>query len=98
MKTSKFQNPFILAHIAALVLAVPLTVLLALTYAFTQFMPYRVVIWIIYIVLFVLSNLFAALALKRIGQSPFLALTGFLMGLFPLIIYAVLPDKSSPAA
>ena len=98
MTKSKFKNPLIIAHIAALVLMIPLIILLTLTYSFRELSHFRAMAMITFVALFALSNLMAGLALRRIGQSPWLALSGFVMGLIPLILYAVLPDKSSPAA
>lgn len=46
-----------------------------------------------FLAIYSLSNLLGGLALKRIGHSPWLGLTGFAMGLVPLILYLALPER-----
>jgi hypothetical protein len=98
MSANKFKNPFIIAHILALVLMIPLVIFLTLTYSLLELSAFRTAAMIAFVTVFILSNLLAGLAFRRIGQSPWLALPGFIMGLIPLILYAVLPNKSSSAA
>jgi cyanate permease len=98
MKLNRFKNPLILAHIAGLVLSLPLTVFLALTYAYRELAHYQSITMAVFILLYLVTNIFAALAFRKIGQSPLFAFTALVMGLIPLILYAVLPDKSPASA
>jgi len=98
MKPNRFKNPLILAHITGFVLSVPLIVFLTLTYAMSQLSPYRAIAMAAFVLLYVVTNVLAGLAFRRIGQSPLFAFTALIMGLIPIILYAVLPDKSSSAA
>ncbi len=98
MKPSRFKNPLILAHIGGLVISVPLTVCLALTYAYRELAHYQSITMAVFILVYLVTNIFAALAFRKIGQSPFFAFTALVMGLIPLVLYAVLPDKSHTSA
>ncbi|WP_243385031.1 hypothetical protein [Geothrix alkalitolerans] len=98
MTISKYKQPFFIAHLVGLVVTLFLTFGLTFVYMFGELAPYKGIAMAIFSLGFALTNLMAALALRRIGQSPRFALSGFLMGLIPLILYIVLPDKNSPSA
>ncbi len=57
--------------------------------------PYQAATMTFFILFYLVTNVLVGLAFRRIGQSPFYAFTALVMGLIPLILYAVLPDKSS---
>jgi hypothetical protein len=98
MTTSKYKQPFFIAHLAGLVITLFLTIGLTFVYMFGELAPYKGMAMAIFFLGFALTNLMAGLALRRIGQPPWFALSGFLMGLIPLILYIALPDKSSSSA
>jgi len=81
------------AHVAALVLITLLVTLLTFTYMMLELAYLRSLVMSLFIVSICLSNLLAGLALRKIGYSPRLGLTGFVMGLVPLILYLALPEK-----
>jgi len=95
MTINRYREPLFIWHIVGLVITVALTIVLTLTYMFREFAPYQLAAMIIFIVGFSTSNLIAGLAIKRLGHSPWLALSGFIVGLIPLILYIALPDKSA---
>lgn len=98
MNPSRFKNPLIIAHIVCLVLSIPIIFGLTATYAMQELSSYQAVAMTIFVIFYLFTNVLAGLAFRRIGQSPYWAFTALVMGLIPLILYAVLPDKSNQAA
>lgn len=97
MTINRYREPLFIWHIVGLVITVALTIVLTLTYMFREFAPYQSAVMIIFVVAFSISNLIAGLAIKKLGHSPWLALSGFVMGIIPLILYIALPYKSASA-
>lgn len=93
MNSMKYPNPFITAHVAGLLLIALLfgAVKIVLPMLGTYYL-YAMVIFTCFV--YILTMLLAALALRRIGQPPWYALSGFANGLFPLLLYIFLPYKS----
>jgi len=83
------------AHVAALVVVTVLVFPLTFTYMWLELAHWRPVVMAFFICSFCVSNFLGGLALKRIGYSPWLGLTGFAMGLVPLILYLALPERPS---
>jgi len=93
MKTARTAVPVFKAHVAALVAMTLAVVFLIVTYMRVELVALRSLALLGFLVLNSLSNLLGGLALKRIGHSPWLGLTGFAMGLVPLILYLMLPVR-----
>lgn len=98
MTSSKYKQPYFFAHLIGLIIIVFSSISLTFVYLFVEMALYKSVVMTIFVLSIVLTNIMAALAFRRIGHSPWLALTGFLIGLVPLILYIALPDKSSSSA
>jgi MFS family permease len=98
MKPSRYSNPFFIGHVAILVLDVPFILFLTATFMFHEWVHFRPLAMGLFLVGYLLSTVLIGVAFRRIGRSPLFALTAFVMGLIPLILYCVLPDKSSPSA
>lgn len=93
MRSSRTSAPVFRAHVAGLV-AMALAVLgLTFTYMWLELAVLRGPALVAFLALNSLSNLLGGLALKRIGHSPWLGLTGYAMGLLPLVLYLALPEK-----
>ena len=101
MNSMKYPNPFFTAHVAGIIL-------LALLGSTGQILislllyNYLYPIAIFFCFVYVLAILMAALALRRISQPSWYALSGFVVALAPLALYAftgrdALPRPSSPA-
>jgi len=95
MKSSKYANSFFKAHIAGLLLTLPLTIWLTFTYMFKELAGYKAVSLVMFLLIYIATMVSIGLAFKKIKQNPLFALTGLAMGLIPLILYMVLPDKSN---
>lgn len=94
MSTNRFCRPLFLLMITVLVLSLPATLLLAMTYGFKEYGAYRPVAWSAFSVFTSGYLVVSGMAIKQLGHSAWLAATGLVMGLIPPILYAVLPDRS----
>ena len=95
MNPSRFCRPRFLLSVAVLVLFLSAVMLLAMTYGFREYWAYRAVAWTAFSVFTTGYLVACGLALRDLGHSAWLAASGLVMGLIPLILYAVLPDRSS---
>ena len=98
MATKSFTAPILIAHIVALAVMTLFVLFLTVTYMYLEFAHLRPLAMGLFAVFFCISNLLGGLALKRIGYSPWLGLTGFFMGMIPLILYIALPNKVSSSS
>jgi hypothetical protein len=95
MANRRLNSSLFIAHVVALVVMAILVGLLTYTYMKIELAHLRPLVLGGYITSLCVSNLLGGLAIKRIRYSPWLGLTGFAVGLIPLILYLSLPEKHS---
>ena len=95
MTSSRLKQPIFIAHLFTLGATIPLVLFLTFTYMYSGLFHLRPLAMTCFLLDACLSNLLGGLAIKRIGHSPWLGMTGFIMGFIPLILFLVLPDRSS---
>jgi len=93
MRSPRTSAPVFKAHVVALVAMVAAVLGLTLTVMWVELAALRGPALVSFLALNSLYNLLGGLALKRIGHSPWLGLTGYVMGLLPMVLYLALPEK-----
>ena len=94
---SRIGERMFIAHVAVLIVVILLIILLSYAYMVFEAGYIRsLILWVFFLVVCV-SNLLGGLAIKRIGYSSWLGLTGFVVIFIPLILYLSLPQKPTPS-
>jgi len=97
MTPSRFKNPFFLAAVVSAGIQFLLVLLLTFTFMYREFAQYKFPMLAAYIAFLVLTSVFAGMAIRRLGHSAWLGATAIFTSLIPIILFLVLPDKSSSA-
>ena len=98
MTRNRFKSRNFIVALSLVALQFLLVFPLTFTFMYRELAWIQTYLLILFVALTCLSAFFSGLALKRLGHSPWLGAIGLWISFVPIILYAILADKSSPAA